>query len=254
MYFCFYDLQKVFDSVQYPILLKRLDNFGINGRTWRLLKSWYNHPKCKVKVDDQISAEFTLERGVLQGSVQSPVLFLLVMDPLLRELEQSGLGSHQTTLIACLHQQWPITSPKRVCRIDALATGGHGTSQLPRKSMRPSRKPEGPSFRTEQWEHSKERWTPFLVEPSTRPALPHLAIWMCELDSDWFPIGSLGSFPGGNWEKNSEASRIPLHLGHQNRTQVAICHSQDPNPKTEPPFQGLLWRWIHWLSLLRISI
>ena len=40
----------------------------------------------------QLSAEFTLECGVLQGSVLSPVLFLLVMDPLLRELECSSLG------------------------------------------------------------------------------------------------------------------------------------------------------------------
>ena len=40
----------------------------------------------------QLSAEFTLERGVLQGSVLSPVLFLLVMDPLLRELERNSLG------------------------------------------------------------------------------------------------------------------------------------------------------------------
>ena len=92
MYLCFYDLQKAFDSVQYPILLKRLYDAGINGRTWRLIKAWYSHPKCKVKVDGQLSTAFTIERGVLQGSVLSPVLFLLVMDPLLRELEESKLG------------------------------------------------------------------------------------------------------------------------------------------------------------------
>ena len=53
MYLCFYDLQKAFDSVQYPILLKRLYDAGINGRTWRMIKAWYSHPKCKVKVDGQ---------------------------------------------------------------------------------------------------------------------------------------------------------------------------------------------------------
>ncbi len=98
---CFYDLQKAFDSVEYPVLLRRLYDAGINGRTWRLLKAWYNHPKCKVNVDGQLSAEFTLERGMLQGSVLSPVLFLLVMDPLLRELEQSKLvpPSRTSTLV-----------------------------------------------------------------------------------------------------------------------------------------------------------
>ena len=59
---------------------------------WRLIRDWYNHPRSRVRVGGQLSAEFILERGVLQGSVQSPVLFLLVMDPLLRELEHSSLG------------------------------------------------------------------------------------------------------------------------------------------------------------------
>ena len=45
-----------------------------------------------MKVDGQLSATFTIERGILQGSVLSPVLFLLVIDPLLRELEESKLG------------------------------------------------------------------------------------------------------------------------------------------------------------------
>ena len=35
---------------------------------------------------------FTLERGVLQGSVLSPVLFLLIMDPLLKSLQSKALG------------------------------------------------------------------------------------------------------------------------------------------------------------------
>ena len=32
MYMCFYDLQKAFDSVQYPVLLKRLYEAGIDGK------------------------------------------------------------------------------------------------------------------------------------------------------------------------------------------------------------------------------
>ena len=92
MYMCFYDLQKAFDSVQYPVLLKRLYEAGINGRAWRLIRDWYSKPKSSVRVDGQLTPPITLERGVLQGSVLSPVLFLLVMDPLLRCLESRGLG------------------------------------------------------------------------------------------------------------------------------------------------------------------
>ena len=39
-----------------------------------------------------IPSPFTLERGVLQGSVLSPVFFLLIMDPLLKSLQSDGLG------------------------------------------------------------------------------------------------------------------------------------------------------------------
>ena len=45
-----------------------------------------------MRVNGQLSATFTLEHGVLQGSVLSPTLFLLVMDPLLTSLSQRGVG------------------------------------------------------------------------------------------------------------------------------------------------------------------
>ena len=77
---CFYDLQKAFDLVQYPVLLKRSYEAGIYGKTWRVIRDWYNHPRSRVRMGGQLSAEFSLECCILQGSVLSPVLFLLVMD------------------------------------------------------------------------------------------------------------------------------------------------------------------------------
>ena len=35
---CLYDLQKAYDSVEYSVLLNRMFEVGINGRTWRLVK------------------------------------------------------------------------------------------------------------------------------------------------------------------------------------------------------------------------
>ena len=45
-----------------------------------------------MRVDGCLSDEFLVERDVKQGSVLSPALFLLVMDPLLRQLQASELG------------------------------------------------------------------------------------------------------------------------------------------------------------------
>ena len=38
---CLYDLEKAFDSVEYSVLLNRMFEVGINGKAWRLVRSWY---------------------------------------------------------------------------------------------------------------------------------------------------------------------------------------------------------------------
>ena len=82
VYMCLYDLQKVFDSIEYPVLLNRLYDLGVNGKCWRIIKSWYENASCKVKLDEGVFSEsYPVERGVKQGSVLSPALFLLVMAP-----------------------------------------------------------------------------------------------------------------------------------------------------------------------------
>ena len=92
VHMCLLDLQKAFDSVEFPVLLNRLFQIGINGKTWRLIKDWYADGTCCVCVDGVSSRVFPIERGVRQGSVLSPTLFNIVMDPLLTSLESSDLG------------------------------------------------------------------------------------------------------------------------------------------------------------------
>ena len=69
MYVCFYDLQRAFDSVQYPVRFKRLYEAEINGKAWRLLRNWYINPKCMVKINGHLLTTFTIEHGVFQGLV-----------------------------------------------------------------------------------------------------------------------------------------------------------------------------------------
>ena len=42
VFMCLYDLEKAFDSVDYPVLFDRLSAAGINGKCWRLLRNWYD--------------------------------------------------------------------------------------------------------------------------------------------------------------------------------------------------------------------
>ena len=103
VHMCLFDLQKAFDSVEFPVLLDRLFSVGINGKTWRLITNWYAGGICFVNVDGAVSTSFPIERGVRQGSILSPTLFNIVMDPLLRTLESSDLGLSVNNLYSGAH-------------------------------------------------------------------------------------------------------------------------------------------------------
>ncbi len=51
VYVCLYDLQKAFDSVEYPVLLEKLYDVSVIGKMWILLKNWYDGGSCSVRVD-----------------------------------------------------------------------------------------------------------------------------------------------------------------------------------------------------------
>lgn len=91
-YQCFYGLEKAFDSIEYSVLLHHLYQAGINRKALRLNVAFYVTPTARLRVNSRFGDEFTLEHGVKQGSMVSPLLFL-VIDELLRELECGGNGS-----------------------------------------------------------------------------------------------------------------------------------------------------------------
>jgi hypothetical protein len=64
------------------------------GNSWRLLKSWYSTSSARVKVNGFTSSSFNICRGVKQGSVLSPSLFLTVMNLLMKRLWESECGLH----------------------------------------------------------------------------------------------------------------------------------------------------------------
>ena len=104
-FLCFYDIEKAFDSVEFPILLHHLFSIGINGKSWRLIKSWYQSPISCVKLNNNLSAPFSISRGVKQGSVLSPSLFLVIMNSFLQRMRNlnSGGSLHGTFTGSAVH-------------------------------------------------------------------------------------------------------------------------------------------------------
>ena len=92
VYSCFYDLASAFDTVEFCVLLDNLFHAGIKGKCWRLLRAWYHNLTSQVRLGCHMSKPFVISRGIRQGSVLSPLLFNLVMDPLLTDLRSRSLG------------------------------------------------------------------------------------------------------------------------------------------------------------------
>ncbi len=72
------------------MLLQKLMSTGLPPIIIRSLMYMYSNSKIQVKWKDNISVPFDAANGVKQGSVLSPILFTLLLDDLLFELEKSG--------------------------------------------------------------------------------------------------------------------------------------------------------------------
>ena len=92
VYSCFYDLASAFDTVEFCVLLEELFHAGVKGKCWRLMQQWYRDPINQVRLGNSLSKSFNVNRGIRPGSVLSPTLLNLAMDPLLCKLRQKRLG------------------------------------------------------------------------------------------------------------------------------------------------------------------
>ena len=85
------DVSKAFDGVWIGGLFYRLRELGIRGRTWRILYRTYIDFKCRVRVQNKYSNWYTLKCGIHQGGFLSLFKYLVFINSLLVELEQSSL-------------------------------------------------------------------------------------------------------------------------------------------------------------------
>ena len=76
------DLKKAFDSVSHKLLLKKLEYYGVRGIPLKLFESYLSNRRCYTELGSYRSREGIISSGVPQGSIISPVCFLLFINNL----------------------------------------------------------------------------------------------------------------------------------------------------------------------------
>ena len=76
----FIDFRKAFDSINRDTMFKILRSYGIPKAIVDAIRALYDDSKSAVLVEGQISEEFDVTTGVLQGDVLAPFLFIIVLD------------------------------------------------------------------------------------------------------------------------------------------------------------------------------
>ena len=85
LYMAFIDLEKAFDRVPLDVISWAMHKLGIDEWLVPLVQSMYKDVRSRVRVGDGYSEEFGVGVGLHQGSVLSPLLFIIVLEALSRE-------------------------------------------------------------------------------------------------------------------------------------------------------------------------
>ena len=76
------DISKAFKRVWHAGLLQKLGSYGILGQIFDLVSSFLSNRWHRVFLDGKSSQEYSVDAGVLQGSILGPTLFLLIINDL----------------------------------------------------------------------------------------------------------------------------------------------------------------------------
>ena len=118
------DAKKAFDSVDHNYIRKTLENYGFGPVFISYFNTLYNDITARVLVNGFFSETIKIERGVKQGDALSCAIFILCIDPLLRNLNANkkiksiALETKITKKVVCHKASGYADDISIVCRGD----------------------------------------------------------------------------------------------------------------------------------------
>ena len=88
------DFSKAFDKVDHQILLKKVESLGVTGKLLDWIRAFLTDRKQQVRIGDSLSPMEWVRSGVPQGSVLGPLLFLIMLVDIDKDVKHSMLGSY----------------------------------------------------------------------------------------------------------------------------------------------------------------
>ncbi|XGW10232.1 hypothetical protein V3C99_012037 [Haemonchus contortus] len=88
VHLAFLDLEKAFDRVPRDVIWYALRQHGVPEELIEWVRILYTSPKSRVQTAAGTSTDFPISVGVHQGSALSPLLFVVVMDAITKDLQK----------------------------------------------------------------------------------------------------------------------------------------------------------------------
>lgn len=92
LFLLFVDFEKAFDSLNQEIMWKILELYGVPKKLIEIAQETYNGAKIKVVHKGAVGPGFEVKSGVKQGDIFSPTVFIIVLDFVLRHVNQKKRG------------------------------------------------------------------------------------------------------------------------------------------------------------------
>ena len=96
-------MSKAFDSLSYPLLIKKLEAYGFERGAIEVMRSYFTNQQNRVKLQDTVSEWKMMERGCPQGPSFGPLLWNLFQNDMPLQVTEANL-----TMYADDHQIYAI--------------------------------------------------------------------------------------------------------------------------------------------------